>query len=210
MGAGAPVSAAPIGYLPAVPADPVSIITFPLRLGFGIARRTLGPVIGLAERVLGGNGDGPQHEPERREEPRAAAEPDQDAGRPVAKAPPAVPAADLAPPPDVEPLPAPSAVEAAGSGPVPPSEVDEPVHVSEEAVLVAESADLGAEDGAGANIHVDEPWDGYRRQSAADVIAALEAAGAAQAAAVQLYEGTHRGRKTVLEAASRRLKTVSR
>src|SRR5689334_19972782 len=36
----------------------------------------------------------------------------------------------------------------------------EPAHISEEPELVEEFAEPGAEDGAGAEVHVQEPWDG--------------------------------------------------
>ena len=39
----------------------------------------------------------------------------------------------------------------------------EPAHVSSEPEPCAESADPGAEDGAGAEIRVDEPWPPYRK-----------------------------------------------
>jgi hypothetical protein len=78
---------------------------------------------------------------------------------------------------------------------------DEPEHVSEEPVVVAEGADPGAEDGAGAQVSVAEPWEGYRQMKAADVIDRLAAATPEEVAVVQLYESMHRRRKTVLEAA---------
>jgi hypothetical protein len=84
----------------------------------------------------------------------------------------------------------------------------EPEHVSENAVLVAESADPEIADGIHTDLRVNEPWDGYAGQTAADVIAALEDASPAQVAVVQLYETTHRSRKTVLEAAARRLQSA--
>jgi hypothetical protein len=79
---------------------------------------------------------------------------------------------------------------------------DEPEHVSEEPVVVAEVADPGAEDGAGAQVSVAEPWEGYRRMKAGEVIARLESATPEEIAVVQLYEGMNRRRKTVLEAAA--------
>jgi hypothetical protein len=78
---------------------------------------------------------------------------------------------------------------------------DEPVHVSEEPVVVAEVADPGAEDGVGAQVSVAEPWEGYRKMKAAEVIDRLAAATPEEIAVVQLYEGMNRRRKTVLEAA---------
>jgi hypothetical protein len=80
-----------------------------------------------------------------------------------------------------------------------------PAHVSEEPVLVAESAERGAEEGAGAELHVDEPWPGYARMTAANIRVRLSAAGPAAAAAVRLYEAAHKGRSSVLEAATREI-----
>jgi hypothetical protein len=81
----------------------------------------------------------------------------------------------------------------------------EPVHVSEEPSLVEELAEPGAEDGAGAEVRVEEPWSGYRGLTARDVIDRVAAYGPAELAAVQLYEGLHQNRPTVLEAVERRL-----
>jgi hypothetical protein len=88
--------------------------------------------------------------------------------------------------------------------PPPPPRVEE--HVSEEHTLVGEFAEAGAEQGAGPEVHVDEPWEGYDRMSAAEIARRLVGAGAAVAAAVRLYEANGRGRKTVLEAADRALR----
>jgi hypothetical protein len=82
-------------------------------------------------------------------------------------------------------------------------------HVSEEPELVEEFAEPGAEDGAGAEIHVDEPWDGYRQMNAKEVVARLAAATPAELAAVQLYEGGNRGRQTILAAAQRALRSAN-
>ena len=84
--------------------------------------------------------------------------------------------------------------------------VREPVHVSEEPELVREEAEPGAEDGAGAQLNVIEPWKGYARMSARDVIARARQATAAELAAVRLYEARHRSRQTVLAAVDRQLK----
>jgi hypothetical protein len=87
-----------------------------------------------------------------------------------------------------------------GAPPAPP----EPAHVSEEPELVAEVAERGAEEGAGAEVHVDEPWPGYSRMTAAAINARLRTAPPAVAAAVSLYEAGAKGRTSVLEAAARR------
>ncbi len=91
----------------------------------------------------------------------------------------------------------------------PPAVPDEliPDHVDEELVLVAEVAEEGAEDGAGAEVHVDPPWDGYDRMTAADIRDRLAAGTPVEAAAVELYESTHKGRRTVLDAAERALRS---
>jgi hypothetical protein len=82
-------------------------------------------------------------------------------------------------------------------------------HVDREAVVVAEFADRGAEDGPGAQLRVDEPWDGYAGQTAKQVIAAVADAEPATLAVVRLYEATHRKRSTVLGAVDRRLATTA-
>jgi hypothetical protein len=82
----------------------------------------------------------------------------------------------------------------------------EPVHVSEEAALVDEIAEPGAEDGAGAEIHIAEPWEGYGQMTAKQVIERLNKATPAELAAVQLYEGSHRRRQTIVNAVQRTLR----
>jgi hypothetical protein len=86
----------------------------------------------------------------------------------------------------------------------PPAVPDEliPDHVDEETVLVAEVAEEGAEDGAGAELRVDPPWEGYDEMTAADIRDRLAAATAVEAAAVELYESTGKNRRTVIEAAA--------
>lgn len=84
----------------------------------------------------------------------------------------------------------------------------QPAHLDiEPAAVVYSSADPGAQDGAGAALHVDEPWDGYRGMKAADVIDRLVVADPATLAQVQLYEQSHRARSTVLAAVGRQLST---
>ena len=102
---------------------------------------------------------------------------------------------------DVEPSPSPAADP-------PPAMPDEliPDHVDEEIVLVAEVAEEGAEEGAGPELHIDEPWDGYDEMTAPQINDRLAAATAELAAAVDLYERTRKSRRTVLDAAERALK----
>jgi hypothetical protein len=97
----------------------------------------------------------------------------------------------------------------AGREDPPPPLVEEPAHVSEEPVVVEEFAEPGAEEGAGASVTVEEPWDGYARMTARDITARLGEASLAELAAVQLYESTHKQRETVLSAAQRELRTKS-
>jgi hypothetical protein len=85
----------------------------------------------------------------------------------------------------------------------------EPAHVTEEPVLVAESAEPGAEKGAGARITVIEPWTGYGRMNARDVIDRVRTASVAELAALRLYEARHRARRTVLAAVDRQLKLAA-
>jgi hypothetical protein len=87
-----------------------------------------------------------------------------------------------------------------------PETAAEPVHVSEEPALVDEIAEPGAEDGAGPEIHIDEPWEGYGQMTAKQVIERLNAASPAELAAVQLYEGSHRRRQTIVKAVQRALR----
>jgi hypothetical protein len=81
-----------------------------------------------------------------------------------------------------------------------------PEHVSSEPTLVEEVADPGAQDGAGAEVRVDAPWEGYDRLAAKEVIDRLSGANAAELAAVELYELSGRQRKSVLEAVQRELR----
>jgi hypothetical protein len=89
--------------------------------------------------------------------------------------------------------------------PTPP----EPVHVSEEPELVEEFAEPGAEEGAGAQLRILEPWEGYSEMKAADVIERLASASREELAAVELYELAGRKRKSVVAAAQQALKQAS-
>lgn len=228
------VRARPTGYVSAVALGLRDVVTLPLRIGWQAGRMVVEPIAGaagraieVAEGLIGRDGHG--HEGARDEPgPAAAAEaaapaattdPDMPAATPAAATPPADPTpvddgvaftpadpTDISsPPPLVADAPEVSTVEAAGSGPVPETEVDEPTHVSEEPVLVAESADVEIADGIHTDLHVQEPWDGYRQATAGEIIEELERCNPAQLAVVRLYESTHRARKTVLEAADREL-----
>jgi hypothetical protein len=91
-----------------------------------------------------------------------------------------------------------------------PVEPPEPAHIpEEEPELVAESADVDADDTATAELHVDEPWDGYRHLKADDVIARVSVASAEELAVIELYERTHRGRKSVIAAVEKQLRVLT-
>lgn len=93
--------------------------------------------------------------------------------------------------------------------PADPAPAAQPAHVSEEPALVEELAEPGAEDGAGAEVHVDPPWNGYERMNAKQIIGRLNGADAAELAAVELYELTNRRRQTILNAVERELRRVN-
>jgi len=119
---------------------------------------------------------------------------------------------DVAPRPasPTETPPAPRTVRAQPApAPAPSARSEPPTHVSEEPVLVSESAEPGAEEGAGASDTVLEPWTGYGRMTARDVIDRVRSASVAELAALRLYEARHRARRTVLAAADRQLKLAA-
>ncbi len=165
----------------------------------GLVGLVAGKVLGGSGHHNGngnGNGDG------------AAAEPAADApaaGAPAAERPAPAPQA-----------PAPAAESPAAPPPTPAAEhpTAESLfpgtgHVSEEAELVEEVAEPGAEDGAGAELRIAEPWDGYRTMKAADIVARLSTASREELATVELYELAGRNRKSVVVAAQRALKLAS-
>jgi len=152
------------------------------KLSLGAAQRAGSLAVSLARHVadrLPGRGEGCEARSEERVAP-VAAEP--------------------APPP---PKAAPAATAAPRRPRRPPR--TRPDHVDREAVVVAASADAGAQGGPGPQIHIDEPWDGYGGLSAKQVIAELSEASPAALAVARLYESAHRDRRTVIAAIDRRL-----
>ena len=164
----------------------MTILTLPLRVAVGAARIGLGVAERLIEALLPSSG---------------AEAPAPPAPAPVQAEPVAEPRERVEPTEPVRPR--------RRSESRPPAAPPRPEHVSEEPVVVAEVADPGAEEAPGAVLSVEEPWDGYRRMKADEVIARVAEATREELAVVQLYEGTHRRRKTVLAAAERRLKLLS-
>jgi hypothetical protein len=100
-------------------------------------------------------------------------------------------------PPEQSAAPAPPAAAAL------PELLEEPV--SEEAELVAESADPGAEEGAGAQLRVQPPWPGYAKMRVSEIRDRLVAQSEAELGVLLLYERTHRARSSVIAAAEAEL-----
>jgi hypothetical protein len=201
------------------------LIALPFRVGLGSARlalRGIGDIsawgfelaeaaAGLVRRSSSENGAPPAPEPEHRRQPEAEAP--HTASRPTSRRgatparprPPrprrAAPSPPQAAPPEAAPP------EAAPPEVVSGEVVPEPVHTPEpEPELVLESSEPGAQDGAGAQITVAEPWEGYDRLKARAVVERLSNATPEEIATVELYETTKRARKSILEAAERRLR----
>jgi hypothetical protein len=162
--------------------DIVGTVTAPARLGFRVAAWGVRTATGLLP--FGGDDEPTAAEPvgPTVEEPPAPA-------RTVAR--PTPPPRDPAPPPAPE-----TAVELR--------------HVDEGATVVAEFAEGGAEDGAGAEVELDEPWEGYDRLQADDLVKRLAGASSETLAAVALYERSSRDRPSVVAAAEEQLRRQTR
>ncbi len=81
-----------------------------------------------------------------------------------------------------------------------------PPHLDERATLVGESAESGAEEGAGPEVELAEPWDGYDDMHADEVCARLTEVSTETLAAVTLYERAGGGRASVVEEAELQLR----
>lgn len=190
-------------------------------------------LIGLVlARLIGGNGhrSGEEQTPEPAawrgpaasstsspaDAPAVVVDPDPPVPAPGPAEPPTPAPAPPIPAPE-PPIPAPGPPEVPGPPEAPiPAPADpaaslfaDTSHVDEETELVDEIADPGAEDGAGAELRIGEPWDGYRTMKAADIIDRLATASPEQLAAVELYELAGRNRKSVVVAAQRALRRSS-
>jgi hypothetical protein len=201
------------------------LLTLPFRVGFSAARtaldvsaKTLDLSVKLAGAAVNVVRPGGRHgeeapsasqsptPPERPQAPPAPSRPPRPPERvnghsdstPTPPAPPAPPAPPTpVTPPDEQP-------------PTPLSREQEVVKTLEdEDELVAEFAEPGAEDGAGAQLDVEAPWEGYAQMNANAVIGRIEQANAAELAVLELYEQLHKKRQTVLSAANRRLRALS-
>ncbi len=185
----------------------------------GVIELAGGVLAAVAERVVGGshNSDAPDTFPGA----HTASGPDASLGqetRPGTERPPApeLPAAE----PKLyagRPTPAPEppsvtrrhVTETRDGASAPPVPEDEAVHVSEEPELVEEFAEPGAEEGAGAQLRILEPWEGYDEMNAADIVERVALATREELAAIELYELAGRNRKSVVAAARRALKRAS-
>jgi hypothetical protein len=169
---------------------PLDLITAPARLAATVAGGAIGVAIDVlqgARSLLTGDSD---------QDTWAPAEPERTRNgtptRPVTREPVQRPPA----PGSTTPTPAPE----------PPAEEE---HVDEGVVLVAEVAEEGAEDGAGPELEVEEPWENYDRMSAEKIGDRLAVASREAVAAVQLYEAVMKSRDSVLEAAETRLRDLT-
>jgi hypothetical protein len=166
------------------------LVTLPLRVGLNLGGRVISTGFGLVRSVTGvegGESVAPPREPAP-EPPPVRIRPDE--RPPSRRRPPA--------PPDL----------AATAPPVETPPVVED-HVDEEPVLAGEFADPGAEEGAHAELTIEEPWEGYRRMRVTEIRDELAGAGRELLATVELYERAHKGRRMVLEAAARRLRELT-
>ena len=182
---------------------PLSLVRAPVRIGLKVAEiglSTAAEAARIATELLNPDREGGDFS-----EYRASTHPDYGGGNGGA------PDVEYAAPAVADPPPvvtdAPPVVKDA-----PPAAPDEliPDHVDEEVVLVAEVAEEGAEDGAGAELRVEAPWDGYDGMTAADIRDRLAAASPVEAAAVELYEAAGKNRRTVIDAAARALREQAR
>lgn len=200
-----------------------------VRLAANVTNEALKLVGSVAERAMGVSRT-PSAEPGYREAAaasRAATDGPTEAAEPApretapAPAPPASPPAPPAPPepsaetatPAPEPPAPPERPPAVDYDAAPPTPIDHDQEVAktldEEPELVAEFAERGAENGAGAKATVDEPWEGYAQMNADAVIARIGEADVAELAVVELYERAHGQRRTVLRAAERRHRSLT-
>jgi hypothetical protein len=189
--------------------DPLAPVRIGLRIGIAVLRFELR----VLEALVGEDGRDASAVVVVQAEPDVAPAPA--AGVPTAPIPepeavPAEPEPEPVPPqPDAaRPIAEPVAPRAQPETPAVPLEPDAP-HIETEPELVGEFAEPGAEEGAGAEIHVEEPWAGYRQMRVADVRDRVAVAGAEELAIVQLYESTHRNRRSVLDAVERRTRELA-
>jgi len=187
------------------------LLCFPLRAGIGVARMTLEVTTGAAKLAASAIGFAPRSSrsapPQPVQRTTREAAPWREPAAPPSPAPPSLAPSSAAPAPRA-PISsyARAAPEPGPTTPLDPS-LDAIKTVDDEPEVVAEFAEPGAEDGAGAQVVVEQPWHGYREMHADAVIARIAEASPEEVAVVELYEQAHKQRQTVLAAAERRLRT---
>jgi hypothetical protein len=193
-----------------------SLLTLPLTLPYRIARAGLSLAAGLVGQALGQRGDATADAAAAAYARAAPSAPAPSRPEPSAPPPPAPAPAPVTPlrperpaPPPVEPPPAArrphvTVDEPPPFGPAPPTPPEavppEPTHGQAAREREARREAEATPDSPGAQIRVDEPWAGYRKQPAAEIVARLNGADEATKAVVRLFESRHRKRKTVLAA----------
>jgi hypothetical protein len=182
------------------------LLQMSLKVATTVARTSVQLVEVALDRVRGGGRSDaarwtPAPPPSTPVTPR---EPSNDDGAPVVPPPPAPDRPDVAPIAavpeptlDVPPIPEPT------SDVSPITAVPEPTPGEAARIRAQRRAAETTAESPGAEVHVDEPWQGYASMNAPEIIDRLAVSDAAVKAVVLLYEGSHRGRKTVLRAASR-------
>jgi type IV secretory pathway VirB10-like protein len=183
-----------------------------LRLSVKLAATAVGAAIKVAQKRAASQPSTPSPAPSGPPRPAGGA-PSSNGTQPPSAAAPTVPAPAPAPAPPAPPV----APELPTDLVSPEEQPDTPLTPAEAHAktdddvdeVVAEFAEAGAEDGAGPELHLEAPWEGYDTQNVETVNARIVGAGAAELALLELYEQSHKHRKTVLEAAQRRLKHLS-
>ncbi|HEX2097147.1 MAG TPA: hypothetical protein VHF50_07255 [Solirubrobacterales bacterium] len=192
-----------------------STVTAPVRIGLSAGELALEVALGVVRgtrRALERDGDGAARQPSWPPPPPAPSREPAHVPRPrstngssasTTAAPPKRRPEAVEPPPPVPP--AQALGDAVPVIPPPPGAKE----VDDAPEPVAEFSESGAEDGAGAEVRVDPPWDGYDKMTAAQIQQRLAKADREVVAAVSLYEGMQRGRRSVVGAAERRLRALS-
>jgi len=211
-----------------------NLVMLPLRLGVSAARVSLkltSGLIGVVARHRPGAADSPPPAEARPPRPKPASDdrertaereatPDRQPSAPSAgSANGAVvdPRSQATEPPPPPPTPAPGPSPDLAPAPAPDALPDTPLSdaaaaaetVAEPDEVVAEFAEPGAEEGAGAQIEVEPPWEGYDALGAQAVVSRIGEAGPEELAVIELYERFHKNRRTVLAAAERRLREAN-
>ena len=197
---------------------PLRIAASATRLGFHVTERAVGAVLQAADRLVGVAQEPPGLAAS------APAKSRSDVSWTVVVATPALPGSvsdtargspeDETPsqPQAVTPQPQDTSPQPPERTPAPEPEPGPPAaraHVSEEPQFVEAFAEPGAEEGAGASVRVQEPWKGYGKMTASQIIARLDGGTREELADVALYEGLHRRRRTVLTRARRQLQRAT-